>query len=211
MWYGHRLTTTFIMSELPEGWPERPEDAPYFPPGWLKAKGWPTFERAASGMVKPAGVNSWRRIVDPLATGSGAVDAYREAPAHPRRFAARLGRTIFTNGKKDCELVAGLYADTLFGAFGNTRVLQYRFAMWTDEEAVQLAEVLPLALHAEKLDLFGNGGIGQRGLDALAEAVCAGAAPKLRVIVFHTHPVDAWGRKADALREACKQRGIREG
>ena len=46
VWYGHKLTTTFIMSQLPSGWPQRPEDAAYFPDGWLKGKGWPTFERA---------------------------------------------------------------------------------------------------------------------------------------------------------------------
>ena len=160
MWYGHRLTTTFIMSELPEGWPERPEDAPYFPPGWLKAKGWPTFERAASGMVKPASDRSWRRIVDPLAAESGP-EAHREAPAHPRRFAARLGRTIFTNGKKDCELVAGLYADTLAGAFGNARELQYTFATWTDKEGLPARAAMirqdwgPLKLHAFELILGG--------------------------------------------------------
>ena len=36
-----------------------------------------------------------------------------EPPLHPRAFAARLARTVFTNGKSDCELVASLYADTL--------------------------------------------------------------------------------------------------
>ena len=41
MWYAHRLTTTFILSQLPPGWPKRPEDAPYFPEGWLRGKGCP--------------------------------------------------------------------------------------------------------------------------------------------------------------------------
>jgi hypothetical protein len=143
-----------------------------------------------------------------------AVGKYREAPLHPRAFAARLGRTIFTNGKSDCDLVAGLYADTLAGGFGRAEVLEFKYAMWTDEEAVQLAEALPLAKElrrlnlwgnpAFKVDLEGNGGIGARGLDALAAALLAGAAPKLEMFVFDF----SWGDKAAALRKACSRRGV---
>ena len=65
VWYGHKLTTTFILSELPEGWPQTEAARPFFPAGWLAGKGWPSFERAVSGMLKKAGGTSWRRIVDP--------------------------------------------------------------------------------------------------------------------------------------------------
>ena len=135
---------------------------------------------------------------------SRRVNKYREAPLHPRAFAARLGRAIFTNGKSDCELVAGLYADTLAGGFGRAEVLEYTFAMWTDEEAVQLAEALPLAKELRYLNLSGNEMIGARGLDALATALRAGAAPKLEAFRFAL----LWGAKAAALREACGGRGI---
>jgi len=205
VWYGHRLTTTFISAELPDGWPRRPEDAPFFPLGWLKGKGWPTFERAVSNMVKRASDNTFRRIVDPLAHTVGFYQ-YREAPAHPRTFAARLGRVIFTNGKQDCELVAGLYADTLAGAFGHAKLLEYKFAMWTDEEAQDLASALPLAQQVEELDLAGNVEIGQRGLDALAEAIRGGAAPRLQTFRFESTWEDE--RKA-ALEAACHERGIK--
>ena len=57
MWYAHRLTTTYIMSQLPAGWPRTAEAAPFFPEGWLAGKGWPSFERAVSGMVKSTNVN----------------------------------------------------------------------------------------------------------------------------------------------------------
>ena len=198
VWYGHKLTTTFIMSELPSGWPQRPEDAAYFPEGWLKGKGWPTFERTVSAQIKPARFASWRRIVDPDGKREG-FDAYREAPVHPRAFAARLARTVFANGKADCELVAGLYADTLAGGFGRAEELEYKFATWGDEEAVQLAEALPLALEVKLLNLAANSDIGQRGLDALAAALNAGAAPKLRVLL---------GKMAEGLRAPCEARGI---
>jgi hypothetical protein len=39
VWYAHRLSTTFIMSELPEGWPKTEEARPFFPPGWLARAG----------------------------------------------------------------------------------------------------------------------------------------------------------------------------
>lgn len=203
VWYAHQLTTSVIMSRLPAGWPERPEDAPNFPPGWLKAKGWPTFERAVSAHLKPSARNIWRRIVDPEGRREGD-SAYREAPAHPKAFAARLARAIFTNGKKDCERVAGLYADTIAGGFGRARRLEFEDAMWTDEEAVQLAEVLPFAHEVRFLNLFGNKGIGHRGLGELAVAIRGGAAPKLEEFKFD----DNWGAKADSLHEACKGRGI---
>ncbi len=207
VWYGHKLTTTFIMSQLPSGWPRRPEDAAYFPEGWLKGKGWPTFERAVSAQIKPASGSSWRRIVDPDGKRDG-LKAYREAPVHPRAVAARLARTVFANGKSDCELVAGLYADTLAGGFGRAEVLEYTFAMWKDEEAVQLAEALPLALEVTTLDLRGNYFIGQRGLDALAAALNAGAAPKLRWFRGNWEGFGSWGEKAEGLRAACKARGV---
>lgn len=39
VWYAHRLTTTFIMSELPPGWPKSAKDQRFFPPRWLEDKG----------------------------------------------------------------------------------------------------------------------------------------------------------------------------
>ena len=155
--------------------------------------------------IKPASPSSWPRIVDPDGKREG-VDAYRDPPVHPRAFAARLARTVFANGKADCELVAGLYADTLAGGFGRAKVLEYKNAMWKGREAVQLAEALPLALEVIQLSLFGNRNIGQRGLDALAAALNAGAAPKLRE--FRRDWL-SWDEKAqEGLRAACEARGI---
>ena len=66
VWYGSKLTTTVILSELPEGWPRTPADEKFFPPGWLQGKGWPTFERAMSGMVKGREARTaWPKVVDP--------------------------------------------------------------------------------------------------------------------------------------------------
>ena len=76
------------MSELPEGWPKTEAARPFFPDGWLRGKGWPSFERAVSALIKPASETSWRRIVDPDGKRED-IGAYRDPPMHPRAFAAR--------------------------------------------------------------------------------------------------------------------------
>ena len=140
-WYAHRLTTTVILSELPPGWPRSPEAAPFFPEGWLLGKGWPSFERAVSGMIKRGAFKSFRRIVDP-AVPRTLTGAYCAPPMHPREFAVELSRKIFSNGA-DCETVAKLYADTFTAALGETRVLQFNGMKWRSADAEALVKVLP--------------------------------------------------------------------
>ena len=141
-WYAHRLTTTVILSELPPGWPRSAEAAPFFPEGWLRGKGWPSFERAVCGMIKRGTIGSFRRIVDP-AVPRGLGNTYRAPPMHPREFAAELSRKVFTNGA-DCEMVAKLYADTVTAALGEAQVLQFTGMQWKSADAEALAKVLPL-------------------------------------------------------------------
>lgn len=180
VWYAHRLNTSFIMSELPAGWPKKPEDAPFFPDGWLNDKGWPTFERHATGLCKDATLTSWRRIVD-TATPKGQSAAsieMREVPAHPRVFAARLAQTMFTNGKSECEVVAQIYADTVVGTIGQTKYLQFTSCGWSDKEIEELAMILPMAQRSKSLDLSGNY-FGSRGFDALTEVIRNHGMPSL--------------------------------
>ena len=204
VWYGHALTSTFIMSELPEGWPKSAKTARFFPDNWLRGKGWPTFERAVSGMVKRSSHLTWRRIVDSAVSRgiSSQTNGHRAAPQHPQEFAAELAEKIFTNGA-DCEVVAGLYADTLAGALGHTKVLEFRACEWTDKDAERLARVLPMAQRVEMIDVIFNR-IGKRGYDAIAAAIDRGWAPSLKRI--RSDPLNA-GDDA-RLREACRARGI---
>ena len=143
MWYAHRLTTTVILSELPPGWPRSAEAAPFFPEGWLRGKGWPSFERAVSGMIKRGNFYSFRRIVDSAVPRFLVSIGYRAPPMHPREFAAELSRKVFTNGA-DCEMVAKLYADTVTAALGEAQVLQFTGMQWKSADAEALAKVLPL-------------------------------------------------------------------
>ena len=159
-----------------------------------------------SSLVKPANWISWRRLADPAVVRKAAMrtGAYRDPPLLPEEFAARLARKRFTNGKSDCELVAGLYADTFAGAFGGATTLEFKMCGWGDDEVVQLAKALPFAEKATGLYLSSNHRIGGRGLDALAAALREGAAPRL-VSLIMDQPSSA---AAAGLRAACEARGV---
>ena len=202
-WYANRLTTTVILSELPPGWPRSAEAAPFFPEDWLRGKGWPSFERAASGMIKRGSRYSFRRIVDSAVPRGFGFTSYRAPPMHPREFAAELSRKVFTNGA-DCEVVARLYADAFCAALGEARGLQFCQLKWTDADEEAFTKVLPFLLRVETLNLDGNF-IGTRGFAALAAAIREGAAPALKEFYFNSNLSDV---DSTALKEACKARGI---
>ena len=195
-WYAHKDATTFSMTQLPAGW----DATPY------SERGWCTFERAVSELVKESEFEGWRKLADPAIVRkvSNTTGSYRSAPEPPEAFAARLARKIFTNGKSDCELVATLYADTLAAALGETPHLRYMGCAWGDDEVEKLAAVLPFARDLTRLDLDSNPRIGSRGFDALAAAIGGGAAPNLKLVKCD----QARSASTAKLRAACDARGI---
>jgi len=204
-WYAHARTTTYVMRELPPGWAGA---TPY------DERGWTTFESSVSGLIKGGAGGfgeGWRPLVDPQNPRSAATGinqgarAYRPPPRHPRAFAATLAQKVFTNGKSDCELVAGLYADTLAGTLGNTMGLGFENCEWRDDDLEALAEVLPMAKKLKRLYLRDNPGIGVRGWQALAAAISAGAAPRLKKVLVSDPRSDA----VAGLRAAGEARSIR--
>ena len=74
------------------------------------------------------------------------------------------------------------------------------YCSWGDDEAVQLAEVLPLCTSATELNLFDNQ-ISDRGAKALAAAFAEGAMPKLETFNLIGNQIGDEG--AVALAEAC--------
>ena len=152
-WYAHKLTTTYALDVLPPGW----ETTPY------EGRGWTTFEAAVSALAKATSLTSWNRHVRTSQTSRQGVGTTRPPPVAPEAFAATLARKTFTNGRSDCELVAGLYADTFEAAFGGAELLIYQWAGWGDAEVEQLARALPLARKALFIDLTRNDAIGAVG------------------------------------------------
>lgn len=127
---------------------------------------------------------------------------YRPAPMHPEKFAAELALKMFTNWA-DLEVVAGLYADTVLSVVGNTKRLEFEACRWTNREACDLAEVLPLARQLERLKLSSNL-IGTDGLNALAATISGGGVKSLKWIDFRRNLGDS-----TALAKACKEAGIK--
>ena len=202
-WYAHDKTTTVALDVFPAGWESTtpygeciyplstplftplltPLTSPCCPPHLqTEDRGWTTVESAVSALVKASRFNMWARFVrasEAKAQGGvggifGDGGGVRPPPLHPEAFAAKLARKVFTNGKSDLEMVAGIYARTLDGALGGAAGLQFANCGWGDEEVKALAKVLPLARSATILNLSNNPKIGADGWRALAEAIAAG-------------------------------------
>ena len=204
-WYAHAKATTVALDVFPPGWDST---TPY------EDRGWTTFESAVSALVKASNGGTWAKFVrasEGKAQGDGG--GVRPPPLHPEAFAAKLARKVFTNGKSDLEMVAGIYARTLDGAFGGAETLTFVDCGWGDEEVKALAKVLPLARSVRTLNLAGNDNIGADGWRALAEAIAAGGAPRLKEIYPQigsgTSVSAAWPTSdGGALKTACEARGI---
>ena len=67
-------------------------------------------------------------------------------------------------------LLCGRFRETTFELLGGVTELNFNKLNWGDDEAVQLAVVLPLCAKLETLQLIGNR-VGDRGAAALAGAV----------------------------------------
>ena len=135
----------------------------------------------------------------------------RPPPLHPEALAAKLARKVFTNGKSDLEMVAGIYARTLDGAFGGAERLEFASCGWGDEEVKALAKVLPLARSVTHLSLTFNRNIRADGWRALAEAIEAGGAPNLQSLGCDASIKSIKTPEGGALKRACEARGIKLG
>lgn len=183
------------------------------PPGYDTARyedrGWPTAEAAWIMLAKKNANYVWPMIYD---VGT-QEEAPRRAPMHPDRFVELLEEKRFTSPKADKPLVAALYRRTVLSILGGTTKLSFPAANFGAEGATHFAEILPLctrvleiyvsgcamgdsgcqAIAAKLLGVlpectvFGirDNGIGDAGCRALADAVRAGAMPKLVKLYFH--------------------------
>ena len=114
-------------------------------------------------------------------------------------MARLVARKRFTSKKGDLPMVIALNTRTILSIFRDMKELTYINVGWGDDEAVQLAEVLPLCTSATQLNL-GSNEISNRGAKALAAAFAEGAMPKLEVLSLMTNQIGDEG--AVALAEA---------
>ena len=110
-------------------------------------------------------------------------------------MARLVARKRFTSKKGDLPMVIALNTRTILSIFRDMKELTYFDVGWGDDEAVQLAEVLPLCTSATLLDLEWNK-ISDRGAKALAAAFAEGAMPKLEGLILQYNQIGDEGAMA---------------
>ena len=104
-------------------------------------------------------------------------------------------------------MVIALNTRTILSIFRDMKVIKYFDVGWGDEEAVQLAEVLPLCTSATELNLTNNK-ISARGAKALAAAFAEGAMPERGELWLNGNQIGEEG--AVALAEAVGKGALPE-
>ena len=134
----------------------------------------------------------WPPIFDVV----GSESYRRPAPLSPAAMARLVARKRFTSKKGDLPMVIALNTRTILSIFRDMKVIKYLKVGWGDDEAVQLAEVLPLCTSATELSLKSNK-ISDRGAKALAAAFAEGALPKLKVLSLFNNQLGDEGAVGD--------------
>merc|ERR1712039_919042 len=135
-----RSIAVLQQKQMPLGFPGRYEDS-----------GWCCFESSVSLIAK---------------TETGK---YAPPPRTPARFAELIETRQFTNGA-DADTVKTLYNATFTSMANSCEKLSFARVKWHADEAVALAESLPLLTKLRQLDLDDNE-LGDEGARIIAEAV----------------------------------------
>jgi len=191
VWYAHASTTVILLTETRMGSCALP---------YLE-RGWPTFERSVSMLIKPGvGPMEWPTLIDVSLRRSACN---RFAPLTPDGLLTLLMEKSFTNGA-DLEVVVKLYALVAERCIYPSKDLDCYGMSFGDEEMKVLCEWMQRCASVEELLLQRNAFTAQ-GWDLLAEIVVQkGTMPKLKMINVDGNKSEP----SDKLREACKKRGI---
>ena len=128
--------------------------------------------RGKASAIDPTQEEDFHRVA--LACSRGV----RRPPLALDAFSEELGRRSFTNGKSDHDVVVGLYARTIDEVMGSVTELQFSHSCWGDEEAMQLAAVLPRCAKLKRLSLNQNSNITDTG----AAAIVANLPPSVEYL-----------------------------
>lgn len=199
--YAHQKTLVYLLTEQPDGWSgPRYED-----------RGWPSFERTVTMLLKHHSHESWQLIVD-----AADSETRPQPPKLPEEFDAMLNDMTFSSGA-DRELVSELYRQTLTVALGQTRTLRYAGLRWGDDEMVQLVRVLPMCHSLRTLNLKGTHNAYTPKSAELLAALLRRQPPHMRRLKCIGARCGVKGEgeatsgpllSSAALRSACAARGI---
>ena len=219
IWYVHPLLTAFLTRTLPKGYESiagyeevrhalansaLTHSLPTYSTALFPQRGWPTCESSWVALAKVSVGWCWPPIFDVV----GSEPYRRPAPLTPAAMARLVARKRFTSKKGDLPMVIALNTRTILSIFRDMRMVKYASIGWGDDEAVQLAEVLPLCTSATELELQSNK-ISDRGAKAMAAAFAEGAMPKLEHLgLGHNNQIGDEG--AVALAEAVGKGALPE-
>ena len=208
IWYAHQKTLVYLLTQTPPEWPVA--TVPY------QRRGWPSFERMISMILKHQSRQAWATICDVGAFAPGGPQrTVLEPPRDAEGFSELLEQLHFTNGA-DKEMVLALYRDTLNSALGQTRSLRFAGLRWGDAEMATLAKVLPLCRNLEYLNLKGS----HNGYTAESATVLADVLSREPKVLPNLVMIGAGCRAKDdeagqgplleseQLKRACESRGV---
>jgi len=187
VWYMNPWTDVWCLSRIP-GYFSGLRQTSY------RKRGWPTFERAVSGMtVKSFGGNGSSGIVLDLGTFSDETESWevterlcaveRNVLITPQTFDAIVDSAEF--GKEtDRGLLSGMYAKIFKEVTLSIRDLFYQELQWSDKQAHFLAQALPHCRSLHTLMLSSNV-IGDAGFASLSKAFSE--CSSLRVLMLDSN------------------------
>ena len=211
LWYAHMKTLVYLMTSTPEEWTEDP--VPY------EKRGWPSFERMITMILKHQSSKAWATICDTGAFKNPKPGREQRTIVHPpldvHAFAILLDGLKFTNGA-DKEMVLRLYKETLSTALEQAPSLRYTGLRWGDKDMAKLVKILPLCRRLKYLNLKGSRNeftdvSANLFADMLADK---GVLPELQFIGAGCTDKEDHERghdpllESDALKRACESRDI---
>ena len=149
LWYAHQSSAVWLLKWSPERITHKYMD-----------RGWPFFEQAISAMITdPINLielnqntiqsEDWTALLE-------VSHVHRKPPMLPSAFLQELEEKVFTNGKADLLLVSSIYQETFTAAVGSATSLWFAGLLWSNEEAKQIADLLPSCNRLEQLALQDN-------------------------------------------------------
>jgi len=196
--YAHHETHVWMLTQAPRN-TQRYEE-----------RGWPTFERTISHMIKPGSklldlgffdgrCKDWPRTTE-------VCKAKRIPPVVPEAFSKELHRKTFSH-LVDQALIDARYKETFEDLMGTVERLKFPGLGWGDEEIHKLAESIPRCWCLLELDLRENR-IGDDGAEKLAAVIAH--CQRLEVLDLCSNIIGDHGvrRLADALPRCAALRAL---
>jgi len=169
-------------------------------------RGWPTFEKMISSLIKdPANVISMRENTILCETWDEVFEQRlsRCPPVTPEKFAAVIEAKHITS-EKDPDFLKMKYSETFGDVIASTDILSYVSLEWTDDAVHQLSAIFSHCAMLEQIILSHN---NITRIGAMHLATAAADCPSLVWLDLTDNPIDdeAYGEIREAWVASGKQ------